>query len=206
MTTDWQNDYIDNHHHNLWTRQYYTSRSAWDWDSEWYNQRPYNDRQDNDHCPNTFPSLDMPARNSWNLTPEAAQSNGDTATRGSSVVTKETPWGQELQRQSPQLHTRNHWSASCHQKTVHSKTVCSQLQGGQRRKRKNPATKMSQQGGWGGRQQKHHPLVTRQWKTHKPPISKMTWQTRILDSKTPPQLTATQSFMMPKSRFKIQRE
>ena len=118
MTADWQNDYIDNHHHDLWTRQYYTSGSTWDWDSEWYDQRPYHDWQDNDHCP-AFTSLDMPARNSW--------------------------------------------------------------------------------------QKKHCPLVTRQWKTHKLLISKMTWQTRILDSKTPPQLTVTPSFMMPKSCFKIQR-
>ena len=80
-TTDWQNEYrgnIDNHHYDPWTRQYYNSGSSKDWDSEWYDQRPYPDWQDYDRRPNAFPSLDMPARNSRNLTPVAAQSDGDT--------------------------------------------------------------------------------------------------------------------------------
>ena len=56
----------------------------------------------------------------------------------------------------------------------------------------------------GGRRQRHRP--TRQWKTHKLSNRKTTQQTGILHSETPPQLTSTQSFMMPKSRLKIQRE
>ena len=84
-TTDWQNEYrgnIDKHHYDPWTWQYYNSGSARDWDSEWYDQRPYPDWQDYDRRPNAFPSLDMPARNSRNLTPVAAQSDGDTSHQG----------------------------------------------------------------------------------------------------------------------------
>ena len=204
-TTDWQNEYrgnIDNHHYDPRTRQYYNSGSSRDRDTEWYDQRPYPDWQDYDRRPNAFPSLDMPARNSRNLTPVAAQSDGDTshqrhqppatpATRENSTATKETPWGRGLQRQSPRLQTRKHRSAahppSCNQKGVPLKTVRSQLQRGQ----KNPATKMSERGGGGGggggRQQRHRPLVTRQWKTHKLPIRKTTQQTGILHRETPRQ-------------------
>ena len=45
---------------------------------------------------------------------------------------------------------------------------------------------MSERGG-GGRQQRHRPLVTRQWKTHKLPIRKTTQQTGILHRETPRQ-------------------
>ena len=187
-------------------------------------QRPYPDWQDYDRRPSAFPSLDMPARNSRNLTPVAAQSDGDTSHQGKqhsdtshqgkqhsdtshqgkqhSDKGNTLGWG--FQRQSPRLQTRNHRSKahlpSCNQKGIPLKTVRSQLQRGQ----KNPATKMSEQRG--GRRQRHRPLVTRQWKTHKLPIRKTTQQTGTLHSRTPPQLTATQSFMMPKSRLKIQRE
>ena len=110
------------------------------------------------------------------------------ATRENSIATKETPWGRGLQRQSPRLQTKNHRSSahrpSCNQKGVPLKTVRSQLQRGQ----KNPATKMSEQRG--DRRQRHRPLVTRQWKTHKLPIRKTTQQTGILHSETPPQPTA----------------
>ena len=41
--------------------------------------------------------------------------------------------------------------------------------------------------GGGGRQQRHRPLVTRQWKTHKLPIRKTTQQTGILHRETPRQ-------------------
>ena len=42
-------------------------------------------------------------------------------------------------------------------------------------------------GGGGGRRQRHRPLVTRQWKTHKLPIRKTTQQTGILNRETPRQ-------------------
>lgn len=160
-TTDWQNDYqgnIDNHHYDPWTRRYHNGGSARDWDAE-YDLWPYPDWQDYDCCTNAFLLLNMPGRNSRNLTLEAAQSDSDTSHQEKQHSHKGNTLGAGTPEINPSVADQEPPVFSPHtflqsEESPLTDSVQQKLQKGQRRKRKNQQQRChnreAEGWGWGG--------------------------------------------------------